>query len=118
MWFLFLDDLLRLDVFIDLIDFSSTTLGDSFPSASRFLKKNIPVRTKASEKISTTVTISAKIKPENTTPKTEVVEYNKTVLTAPIIFIPIKKNNVDIPVPKIDNTKILGNCITSTSIGI
>ena len=111
-----LDVLFRLAVPTDLINFSSV-LEDSF-SASRFLRKNIPARTKASDKTSTTVTVSARIKPENTTPKTEVVEYNKTVLTAPMSFIPIKKNNVENPVPKIDNTKILGNCIKSTSIGI
>ena len=112
-----LDVLFRLAVPTDLVDFSSV-FGDPSFSASRFLRKNIPVRTKASDKTSTTVIASDRIKPENITPKTEVVEYSKTVLTAPMSFIPIKKNNVDIPVPKIDNTKMPGNCIKSTSIGI
>ena len=78
----------------------------------------MPTRINTDENISTDVISSERINPENNIPNIDVVEYNSTVLTAPINFNPIKKNNVDIPVPIMDIIKILGNCTHSTSIGI
>ena len=68
--------------------------------------------------MSSIVIASARNIPENITPNIAVVEYNNTVLTVPIIFSAIKKNNVDIPVPNIEMTAIPGNCAQSTSNGI
>lgn len=70
------------------------------------------------ENMSTVVIVSERIIPENNIPNIDVVEYNRTVLTAPMSFNPIRKNNVDIPVPISDITKIFGNCVHSTFIGI
>lgn len=48
------------------------------------------------------------------TPKTKLVEYNKTVLVVPIIFNAARNRNVANPVPKSPSIAILGSCLKST----
>ena len=91
---------------------------DSSICAILFLSKNMPMRTIADENMSIGVITSDKINPEKNIPNTDVVENNKTVLTVPIIFNPIKKNMVVIPVPTNEIIKIFGNCSNLISIGI
>ena len=87
-------------------------------SASLFLKRNIPASVIVSDMISIMVISSYRKIPENMMPKTDVVEYSNTVLTAPIIFKPARNNNVDIPVPKTAIIVMLDKCDISKSIGI
>ncbi len=51
-------------------------------------------------------------------PNTDVVEYNRTVRTAPTNFRPIRNNRFEIPVPAIAIIIILGTCSIFTSKGI
>ena len=86
--------------------------------ASLFLRKYIPLKTRDMERILCNVIASCKSNVAKTIPKTDVDEYSKIVLTAPIDLNAIMKKYVDNPVPKIPTTAIFGICDILTLKGI